>query len=88
MREDQNDLMLAQARSGLTGGLRLANARDAKNARDLDAEMRKRRLARNALLAVRWTEGGGGGVREIGCGEKEKHLPEIKPFLVVTRATI
>lgn len=53
MREDQNDLMMAQARSGLTGSVNRANAKDAKNARDLDAEMRKRRLAKNALLAVR-----------------------------------
>lgn len=52
MWEDQNDLMMAQARSGLTRGVNRANARDANNTRDLDAEMRKRRLAKNALLAV------------------------------------
>lgn len=80
MREDQNDLMLAQARSGLTGGLRLANARDAKNARDLDAEMRKRRLARNALLAVRWTEGGGGGSTRNRLWRKGKTPSRNKTF--------
>lgn len=53
MREDQSDLMLAQARSDLAGGVNRAKGRDAKNTRDLDAEMRKRRLAKNALLAVR-----------------------------------
>ena len=53
MREDQSELMLAQARSGITGGANRAKGRDGKNNRDLDAEMRKRRLAKNALLAVR-----------------------------------
>lgn len=53
MREDQSELMLAQARSDLAGGANRAKGRDAKNTRDLDAEMRKRRLAKNALLAVR-----------------------------------
>lgn len=52
MREDQHDLMMAQERSGLGGVLNRAG-RSGKNGRDLDAEMRKRRLAKNALLAVR-----------------------------------
>ncbi len=53
MRDEHSDLMLAQARSGLLGGVNMAKAKDAKNNRDLDAEMRKRRLAKNALLAVK-----------------------------------
>eukprot|EP00903_Cladosiphon_okamuranus_P018655 g17170.t1 len=51
MREDQSELMLAQARRGILGGANRGKGRDGKNNRDLDAEMRKRRLARNALLA-------------------------------------
>lgn len=52
MKEETNDLMLEQARSGLIGSTNRAAAKDGKNARNLDAEMRKRRLAKNALLAV------------------------------------
>lgn len=52
MREDQSELMLAQAKSGIASGANRAKGRDGKNNRDLDAEMRKRRLAKNALLAV------------------------------------
>ncbi|CAM9530445.1 unnamed protein product [Ectocarpus sp. 4 AP-2014] len=51
MREDHSELMVAQARGGLTGGINRANARDSKNTRDREAEMRRRRLAKNALLA-------------------------------------
>lgn len=53
MREDHSEMMVAQARGGLTGGINRANARDSKNTRDREAEMRRRRLAKNALLAVR-----------------------------------
>lgn len=52
MKEETNDLLMAQATSGLKGGMSRAAAKDSKNARDIDAEMRKRRLAKNALLAV------------------------------------
>ncbi|CBJ30367.1 conserved unknown protein [Ectocarpus siliculosus] len=51
MREDHSEMMVAQARGGLTGGINRANARDSKNTRDREAEMRRRRLAKNALLA-------------------------------------
>lgn len=53
MKEETNEIMMAQARSGLIGSTNRAAAKDGKNARDLDAEMRKRRLAKNALLAVK-----------------------------------
>ncbi|CAM9507116.1 unnamed protein product, partial [Ectocarpus sp. 8 AP-2014] len=51
MREDHSEMMVAQARGGLTGGINRANARDSRNTRDREAEMRRRRLAKNALLA-------------------------------------
>ncbi|CAN0196172.1 unnamed protein product, partial [Pylaiella littoralis] len=51
MREDHGNIMRAQARDALTGGANRAKTRDARNARNLDAEMRKRRLAKNAILA-------------------------------------
>lgn len=54
MKEETNDLLLAQARHGLTGGAKAMAAKGVQNARDLDAEMRRRRLAKNALLAVKY----------------------------------
>lgn len=53
MREEHSDLLMAHARSGMVVGINRAADREGKNARNLDAEMRKRRLAKNALLAVR-----------------------------------
>ena len=55
MKEEHTDLMIAQATQGGMPGssVNFGGAAGAKDAtRNLDAEMRKRRLAKNALLAV------------------------------------
>lgn len=52
MKEDTDEMMMAQARGGVLGGVNFTAGGPTKHKRDLDAEMRKRRLARNALLAV------------------------------------